>query len=60
MKDLIRALVSNQIASELRTYLIEGKVNGLILLLHGSPGTGKALTAESVAEIAEKPLYRVT
>jgi AAA+ superfamily predicted ATPase len=31
-----------------------------ILLLHGGPGTGKTLTAESVAEIAEKPLYRVT
>lgn len=30
------------------------------MLLHGSPGTGKTLTAESVAEIAEKPLYRVT
>jgi len=28
--------------------------------LHGGPGTGKTLTAESVAEIAEKPLYRVT
>ena len=30
------------------------------MLLHGGPGTGKTLTAESVAEIAEKPLYRVT
>lgn len=37
-----------------------GKGNGLILLLHGGPGTGKTLTAEGVAEIAEKPLYRVT
>ncbi|KAI1411714.1 hypothetical protein F5Y13DRAFT_200698 [Hypoxylon sp. FL1857] len=59
-KDLIRALVSNLIATEKNTDLIEGKGNGLILLLHGSPGTGKTLTAESVAEIAEKPLYRVT
>ncbi|KAI8307240.1 hypothetical protein K4K59_011128 [Colletotrichum sp. SAR11_240] len=40
--------------------IITGKGNGLIVLLHGSPGTGKTLTAESVAEIAEKPLYRVT
>lgn len=59
-KDLIRALVSNQLEAEQGTDLIEGKGNGLILLLHGSPGTGKTLTAESVAEIAEKPLYRVT
>ena len=28
--------------------------------MHGGPGTGKTLTAESVAEIAERPLYRVT
>ncbi|KAI9704067.1 MAG: hypothetical protein M1820_005689 [Bogoriella megaspora] len=59
-RDLIRALVSKQLAGEVSTDLIEGKGNGLILLFHGSPGTGKTLTAESVAEIAEKPLYRVT
>lgn len=59
-KDLIQALVSNQLATEVSTDLITGKGNGLILLLHGGPGTGKTLTAESVAEIAEKPLYRVT
>lgn len=59
-KDIINALVSNQLESEKNTDLIEGKGNGLILLLHGGPGTGKTLTAESVAEIAEKPLYRVT
>ncbi|KAI1198056.1 P-loop containing nucleoside triphosphate hydrolase protein [Nemania serpens] len=62
-KDLIQALVSNQLQIEANAHgadLIEGKGNELILLLHGSPGTGKTLTAESVAEIAEKPLYRVT
>ena len=59
-RDLIQALVSNQLAAEKGTDLIMGKGNGLILLLHGGPGTGKTLTAESVAEIAEKPLYRVT
>lgn len=26
--------------------IIAGKGNGLIILLHGSPGTGKTLTAE--------------
>lgn len=30
------------------------------MLLHGPPGTGKTFTAESVAELAEKPLYTVT
>ncbi|KAB8230859.1 uncharacterized protein BDW43DRAFT_284133 [Aspergillus alliaceus] len=30
------------------------------MLLHGGPGTGKTLTAESVAELTKKPLYRVT
>lgn len=37
-----------------------GKGNGLTMLLHGSSGTGKTLTTESIAEIAETPLYRVT
>ncbi|KAH7311325.1 P-loop containing nucleoside triphosphate hydrolase protein [Stachybotrys elegans] len=59
-KELIQALVSSQLASEKGTDLIEDKGNGLIMLLHGSPGTGKTYTAESVAEIAEKPLYPVT
>lgn len=29
--------------------IIKGKGTGLILLLHGSPGTGKTLTAERYA-----------
>ena len=59
-KELITALVSNKIAADRGTDLMAGKGTGLIVLLHGGPGTGKTLTAESVAEIAEKPLYRVT
>jgi SpoVK/Ycf46/Vps4 family AAA+-type ATPase len=43
-----------------RADVIEGKGNGLVLLLHGGPGTGKTLTAESVAELTHRPLYRVT
>jgi hypothetical protein len=59
-KRLIQALISNQLEAEKSTDLISGKGNGLILLLHGGPETGKTLTAESVAEMAEKPLYPVT
>lgn len=59
-KDFIEALVVSQLESEKSTDLISGKGNGLILLFHGGPGTGKTLTAEGVAEIAKKPLYRVT
>ncbi|KAJ4268901.1 hypothetical protein NW762_002972 [Fusarium torreyae] len=60
MKELVLALVTNQLDAERNTDLIESKGSGLIMLLHGSPGTGKTFTAESVAEIAKKPLYPVT
>ncbi|KAJ0161401.1 hypothetical protein CTA2_6291 [Colletotrichum tanaceti] len=60
MKRLIQALITDQIEAEHATDIISGKGNGIIMLLHGGPGTGKTLTAESVAEIARKPLYPVT
>lgn len=59
-KELIKALVTNKIDSKKSTDLISGKGSGLVILFHGGPGTGKTLTAESVAEYAKKPLYRVT
>ncbi|KAF3927323.1 hypothetical protein ABW21_db0202270 [Orbilia brochopaga] len=40
--------------------IIKGKGRGLIVLLHGGPGTGKTLTAECVAEKCQRPLYAVT
>ncbi|OTA92571.1 hypothetical protein M434DRAFT_74401 [Hypoxylon sp. CO27-5] len=59
-KELIKALVMTRLQAEQGADLISGKGNGLIMLLHGGPGTGKTFTAETVAELAEKPLYRVT
>jgi len=41
----VKALVEARISSERMEDVIEGKGNGLIMLLHGSPGTGKTLTA---------------
>ncbi|KAL9619295.1 MAG: hypothetical protein Q9160_006060 [Pyrenula sp. 1 TL-2023] len=59
-KELVQALVMKQITAGASTDAIAGKGNGLIVLLHGAPGTGKTFTAEGVAEFAEKPLFRVT
>ncbi|KAG5743828.1 hypothetical protein H9Q70_013464 [Fusarium xylarioides] len=59
-KELVEAVVTNHLDEDMDTDVIHGKGNGLFILLHGGPGTGKTLTAESVAEIAKKPLYRVT
>ena len=39
---------------------VEEKGQGLVVLLHGSPGTGKTLTAEAISEFQRKPLYRVS
>jgi hypothetical protein len=60
-KELVKALVTNQLANEKATDLMDGKGNGLVILLHGlvhthklnlflltqerGPGTGKTLTA---------------
>ena len=40
-KTLITALVTNKIAADRSTDLIKGKGSGLMILLHGGPGTGK-------------------
>ncbi|KAL8833085.1 MAG: hypothetical protein Q9170_004518 [Blastenia crenularia] len=40
--------------------IIQGKSKGLIGLLSGSPGVGKTLTAEAVAEVTKRPLYTIS
>jgi len=40
--------------------IIKGKGRGLIGLLAGTPGCGKTLTAEAVAEVTRRPLYEVS
>ncbi|KAK6818992.1 hypothetical protein RU639_008201 [Aspergillus parasiticus] len=61
-RNLIEALIfyHNSVIALTLTDVLEGKGNGLILLLYGGLDTEKTLTAESVAELTERPLYRVT
>ncbi|CAK5275284.1 unnamed protein product [Mycena citricolor] len=40
--------------------IVRGKGKGLIGLFSGSPGCGKTLTAEAVAEMTRRPLYTVS
>ncbi|KAH9206633.1 P-loop containing nucleoside triphosphate hydrolase protein, partial [Leptodontidium sp. 2 PMI_412] len=57
-KATIRSLVQNHSEefSNSTEDIIKGKGDGLVIVLHGPPGVGKTLTAESVAEFTEKPL----
>jgi len=57
-KLLIKALVQN--CDHTFNNIITGKGGGCIFLLHGHPGVGKTLTAESIAELLHRPLYSVS
>ncbi|KAJ2989127.1 hypothetical protein NUW58_g3627 [Xylaria curta] len=64
-KDLIEALVeSHQVNQATATKqvkdFVDDKGRGLVLLLHGPPGVGKTLTAETIAEKTGKPLFIVS
>ncbi|KAK1839779.1 ATPase [Colletotrichum chrysophilum] len=59
IKDLVRCHSSGANSKPLMTDIIKGKGKGLVILLHGPPGVGKTLTAESVAQLAGKPLFSV-
>ena len=57
-KELILGFTCTQQATRIAyDDVIEGKGRGIILLLCGPPGVGKTLTAESVAEHMETPLF---
>ncbi|KAK3390060.1 hypothetical protein B0H63DRAFT_464718 [Podospora didyma] len=62
-KKMLQGLVGQHYNREQNKYggdLIAGKGEGLVVLLYGSPGVGKTLTAESVAETVKKPLVALS
>jgi hypothetical protein len=59
-KRLIQAFVHTQLSAvDNFDDIMSGKGQGIIMLLSGEPGTGKTLTAESVAEVMRRPLYSI-
>ncbi|KXH50197.1 hypothetical protein CSIM01_07421 [Colletotrichum simmondsii] len=59
-KDLILAFVESQVKDKVAfDDVINGKGGGLVALLAGDPGVGKTLTAESVAEKIQVPLFKM-
>lgn len=57
-KRVVKALVEHSGSSF--ADIVEGKGGGCIFMLHGEPGQGKTLTAETVAEHLRRPLYSVS
>ncbi|KAH8703663.1 P-loop containing nucleoside triphosphate hydrolase protein [Talaromyces proteolyticus] len=60
-KDLLAAITRAKKSGEHEfSDFIEGKGEGIIMLLSGPPGTGKTLTAEAIAEDMRVPLIAIT
>ncbi|KAI1138061.1 P-loop containing nucleoside triphosphate hydrolase protein [Hypoxylon sp. FL0543] len=59
-KQVLGALVLSHISPDDPRDIMKHKGKGLVVLLHGSPGSGKTSTAECVAEAAERPLITST
>ncbi|KAH8744233.1 P-loop containing nucleoside triphosphate hydrolase protein, partial [Hyaloscypha finlandica] len=59
VKDLVENYDSEE-AFEGFDDIVQGKGKGLIFLLHGEPGLGKTLTAETIAEHTKRALYYLT
>ncbi|KAI1476957.1 P-loop containing nucleoside triphosphate hydrolase protein [Daldinia eschscholtzii] len=55
-KHLLRALISSHAYSKNVRDSMQQKGKGLVILLHGTPGSGKTLTAETAAEGSRKAL----
>lgn len=58
IKQMVRALVVNSEGTF--TDIIQKKSGGTIICLAGSPGTGKTLMSQSLAELLHKPLYSIS
>lgn len=56
-KDMIQILVSG--TNDSKEDIIRGKMQGVIVIATGDPGTGKTLTAEVFSETIKRPLYVV-
>ncbi|KAM4066215.1 ATPase family associated with various cellular activities (AAA) domain-containing protein [Hirsutella rhossiliensis] len=57
-KYIVEAFVSGQMRDKGGfDEIVEGKGVSIVLLLAGNPGTGKALTAEAIADKVRRPLY---
>jgi SpoVK/Ycf46/Vps4 family AAA+-type ATPase len=61
-RSFIHDLVKNHQGSTGQGFddFVKDKGKGLIGLLSGPPGVGKTLTAEAIAEVVEKPLYKLS
>lgn len=59
-KETLKSLVTEHAKGEIIEDIIPGKGKGLVVLLHGPPGVGKTLSAESLAILTDKPLYSVS
>lgn len=59
-KLVVESMVDSHLGEGLFSDIVKDKGRGLVVLLHGGPGTGKTLTAECVAEKKMRPLYMVT
>lgn len=59
-KNVLKALVSSHIFPSDTREEAQLKGKGLVILLHGSPGSGKTLTAETAAETTRKGLLTIS